>query len=112
MTARVETHDLAPTTEGGHPTAQLAALPLDAEVVDAHADPSGAVVLTLWPVLHRARTDQVVYLVGERGTPHPDARFVRTVADHDRRLVLHVFVAPVDEQSRRDVEHAARHPRA
>ena len=107
MSAHIETVDLP--RGDAHPTAQVVALPLDSEVVDAYIDPDGTVVLTVAGVRHHTRADQVVYLLGERGVPAPDARFVRTVVHHDLHLVLHVLVAPLDDHTRRDVEHAARH---
>ena len=106
MTARVETYDL--TYDGSHAAAQLVQLPVDSEVVDAYLDPTGTVALTVFPVHSLTKTEQVVYLLGERDQPGAGARFVRTVVDHTLGMVLHVFVAPADEHTRRDVEHAAR----
>ncbi|MCW2817378.1 MAG: hypothetical protein JWR42_165 [Marmoricola sp.] len=106
MSAHIETVDLP--RGDGHPTAQVVALPLDSQVVDAHVEPDGTVVLTVTDVRHRTTAEQVVYLLGERGVPAPNARFVRTVVHHDLHLVLHVLVAPLDDHTRRDVEHAAR----
>lgn len=107
MTAHVETYDLP--YDGTHARAQLVALPVESEVVDAYMDPAGAVVLTVTSVRSLTKTEQVVYLLGERGTPGPGARFVRTVFHHELGLVLHVYIAPDDEHTRRDVQHATRH---
>ncbi len=107
MTAHVETYDIP--FDGEHLPAQLVSLPIGAEVVDAFLDKTGAVVLTVSPVRSSLETEQVVYLLGERGTLGTGSRFVRTVFNHDLRVVLHVYVAPANEHTRHDVEHAARH---
>jgi hypothetical protein len=107
MTAHVETYDIP--FDGEHVQAQLVSLPIGAEVVDAFMDGSGAVVLTVSPVRSSLQTDQVVYLLGERGTLGAGSRFVRTVFHHDIPAVLHVYGAPANEHTRHDVEHAARH---
>ena len=107
MTQHVETHDIA--FDGEHLQAQLVSLPHGAEVVDAYMDPTGAVVLTLSPVHSSLQSEQVVYLLGERGTLGTGSRFVRTVVNHELPAVLHVYVAPANEHTRRDVDHAARH---
>lgn len=107
MTAHVETYDLP--FDGDHLQAQLVSLPIGAEVVDAFMDATGTVVLTVSPVGSSLETEQVVYLLGERGAVGTGSRFVRTVFNHAVPVVLHVFVAPANEHTRRDVEHAARH---
>ncbi len=107
MTAHVETYDIP--FDGEHLQAQLVSLPIGAEVVDAFMDVTGAVVLTASPVRSSLETEQVVYLLGERGTLGTGSRFVRTVVNHDLRTVLHVYVAPANEHTRHDVDHAARH---
>lgn len=107
MHAHVETYDIP--FDGEHVQAQLVSLPVGAEVVDAYMDLKGTVVLTLSPVRSSLETEQVVYLLGERGTMSAGVRFVRTVFNHDIPSVLHVYVAPANEHTRRDVEHAAKH---
>jgi len=107
MTAHVETYDLP--FDGEHVQAQLVSLPHGADVVDAFMDITGAVVLTLSPVRSSLRTEQVVYLLGEQGTLGTGSRFVRTVFNHNLLSVMHVYVAPANEHTRRDVDHAARH---
>ncbi len=107
MTAHVETYDIA--FDGEHLQAQLVSLPVGAEVVDAFMDVTGAVVLTVSPVRSSLETEQVVYLLGERGAIGTGSRFVRTVFNHDIPAVLHVYVAPANEHTRHDVEHAALH---
>lgn len=107
MTAHVETYDIP--FNGEHLPAQLVSLPIGAEVVDAYMDMSGAVVLTASPVRSTLETEQVVYLLGERGAISTGSRFVRTVFNHNIPAVLHVYVAPANEHTRRDVDHAARH---
>ena len=107
MTAHVETYDIPFT--GQHLPAQLVSLPIGAEVVDAYMDKSGAVVLTASPVRSTLETEQVVYLLGERGAISTGSRFVRTVFNHNIPAVLHVYVAPANEHTRRDVDHAAKH---
>ena len=107
MTAHVETYDIPFT--GEHLKAQLVSLPHGAEVVDAYMDLTGTVVLTMSPVHNSLRSDQVVYLLGERDPLGTESRFVRTVFNHDIPAVLHVYVAPPNEHTRRDVEHAVRH---
>ncbi len=107
MTAHVETYDIP--FEGEHLQAQLVSLPIGAEVVDAFMDLTGAVVLTLSPVRGTLETEQVVYLLGERGTLGTGSRFVRTVFNHNIPAVLHVYIAPANEHTRRDVDHAPRH---
>jgi hypothetical protein len=72
-------------------------------------DGSGTVVLTVSPVRSSLQTEQVVYLLGERGTLGAGSRFVRTVFHRDIPVVLHVYVAPANEHTRHDVDHAARH---
>lgn len=105
MTTHVETYDLA--FDGRHLHAQLVSLPHGAEVVDAFMETTGAVVLTVSPVRSSLLTEQVVYLLGERGTVSAGSRFVRTIFNHKIGAVLHVYVAPADEHARHDVEHAA-----
>jgi hypothetical protein len=107
MTAHVETFDIP--LDGTHWRAQVVPLPYGAEVADAYMDPTGTVVLTVSPVRSSLKTDQVVYLLGERDAISAESRFVRTVFDHDLRSVLHVYVAPANEHTRHDVEHAQRH---
>ena len=107
MTAHVETYDIP--FDGEHRQAQLVSLPIGAEVIDAFMDSSGAVALTVAPVRSTLETEQVVYLLGERDAIGTGSRFVRTVFDHSIPAVLHVFVAPANEHTRLDVEHAARH---
>jgi hypothetical protein len=107
MTAHVETYDIA--YDGEHLQAQLVSLPHGAEVVDAYMDSTGAVVLTVSPVHSTLETEQVVYLLGERGTMSTGSRFVRTVFNHNIPAVLHVYVAPANEHTRHDIDHAARH---
>ncbi len=107
MTAHVETYDIK--SDGEHLQAQLVSLPVGAEVIDAFMDLTGAVVLTVSPVRSSLETEQVVYLLGERGPISTGSRFVRTVFNHDIPAVLHVYVAPANEHTRRDVEHAAMH---
>jgi hypothetical protein len=107
MTAHVETYDLP--FDGGHAQAHLVSLPHGAEVVDAFMDVTGAVVLTVSPVRSSLQTEQVVYLLGERGTLGTGSRFVRTVFNHSIPAVVHVYVAPANEHTRRDVEHIAKH---
>ena len=107
MTAHVETYDIA--FDGEHLQAQLVSLPNGAEVVDAFMELTGAVVLTVSPVRNSLGTEQVVYLLGERGALGTGSRFVRTVFNHNLPAVLHVYVAPANEHTRRDVDHAARH---
>lgn len=107
MTAHVETYDIP--FDGEHLQAQLVSLPLGAEVVDAFMDLTGAVILTASPVRSSLETEQVVYLLGERGTLSTGSRFVRTVFNHSIPAVLHVYVAPANEHTRQDVDHAARH---
>lgn len=107
MTAHVETYDIP--FNGEHLQAQLVSLPIGAEVVDAFMDLTGAVVLTASPVRSSLKTDQVVYLLGERSTLGEGSRFVRTVFNHSIPAVLHVYVAPANEHTRHDVDHAARH---
>ena len=107
MTAHVETYDIP--FDGEHLQAQLVSLPHGAEVVDAFMDLAGAVVLTAAPVRSSSETEQVVYLLGERGTLGTGSRFVRTVFNHNIPAVLHVYVAPANEHTRRDVDHAAGH---
>ena len=107
MTAHVQTYDLP--FDGTYAQAQLVSLPIGAEVVDAFLDAGGAVVLTVSPVRSSLETEQVVYLLGERGTVATGSRFVRTVVDHSVPVVLHVYVAPANEHTRHDVEHAEHH---
>lgn len=107
MTAHVETYDIA--FDGEHAQAQLVSLPHGADVVDAYMDSTGAVVLTVSPVRSTLQTEQVVYLLGERGALGEGSRFVRTVFHDSIPAVLHVYVAPANEHTRRDVEHAHRH---
>jgi hypothetical protein len=107
MTAHVETYDVP--FDGEHLQAQLVSLPHGADVVDAFMDSTGAVVLTVSPVSNSLVTEQVVYLLGERDPVGADARFVRTVFHHTVPAVLHVFVAPANEHTLHDVDHAAGH---
>ena len=106
MTAHVETVDIP--FEGEHLAAQVVSLPHGAEVVDAFMEESGTVVLTVSPVASSLRTEQVVYLLGERGLLGTGSRFVRTVFHHAIPAVLHVYVAPASEHTRRDVAQAAK----
>ena len=106
MTAHVETYDIP--FDGDYVQAQLVSLPIGAEVVDAFMDLTGAVVLTVSPVRSSLETEQVIYLLGERSTLGTGSRFVRTVFNHNIPAVLHVYVAPANEHTRRDVDHAAR----
>ncbi len=105
--AHVETYDIP--FDGGHLHAQLVSLPIGAEVVDAYMDLNGTVVLTVSPVRSSLETEQVIYLLGERSTVGTGSRFVRTVFNHSIPAVLHVYVAPANEHTRHDVEHAVRH---
>ena len=105
MTAHVETYDIS--FDGEHLQAQLVSLPVGAEVVDAFMDQTGQVILTVSPVRSSLETEQVVYLLGERDAIGTGSRFVRTVFNHEIPAVLHVYVAPANEHTRRDVEHAA-----
>ena len=105
MTAHVETYDIP--FDGEHSKAQLVSLPFGAEVVDAFMDLTGAVVLTLSPVRSSLESEQVVYLLGERDPVGTGSRFVRTVFNHSIPAVLQVYVAPANEHTRRDVDHAA-----
>jgi hypothetical protein len=106
MNAHVETYDIP--FDGEHLKAQLVSLPHGAEVVDAYMDRAGTVVLTVSPVHSSLASEQVVYLLGERDVLGTGSRFVRTVVDHDLPAVLHVYVAPANEHTRHDVDHAAR----
>ena len=66
-------------------------------------------VLTVSPVRSSLKIEQVVYLLGERGIMGTGSRIVRTVFSHNVPAVLHVYVAPTNEHTRRDVDHTAGH---